>query len=215
MPTSNAPVGRGSGPLIAALTIALLAAMAFAIPESPIALPNATVPRGYVIGHRHFSSALAEVIARQGYNLLVLDLATARLGAGALWPDQLHRVASRRYPVWGWLDPAATATPAEQLLRSLNLAGVLVHGRNAVAQAQVLRQVRPGLRIVPVVKWGATPPTEGEYAVAMDAPTFALHASEHALPLLVADQLDHAAIDAALARVEGGCFVSRVALLDR
>jgi len=201
--------------MIAGLTIAVLAAMAVAIPESPIAVENAAVPRGYVIGHRQFSSALAEVIAREGYNALVVDLGTARLGEDALWPEQLNRVASRRYPVWGLIDPTSAATPAETLLRALNLAGVLVHGPDAVTHANGLRQVRPGLRIVPVVKWGAPLPAEGEFAVAMDAATFAQHAHGVALPLLIADQLSPAAIETALRPVKGGCFVSKVALLDR
>ncbi len=215
MSTSHAPAGASSGPMIAGLTVAVLAAMAFAIPEAPIAIRQAEVPRGYVIGHRQFSSALAEVIAREGYNVLVLDLGTASLGEEALWPEQLNRVASRRYPVWGWLDPATAVTCAETLLRALSLAGVLVHGPDAVAHANALRGVRPGLRILPVVRWGAPLPADGEYVVAMDAATFARHAGEVALPLLIADQLSHAQIDAALQAVKGGCFVSKVALLDR
>lgn len=197
------------------LSLIFVGAIAFAIPPAPFEI-DPSVERGYLVGHSRFSDQLAEQLVGDGYTYLAIDLTRARLerGEDTFWRRHFRHVAARRLPIWGWVDVSGGTAHASDIVRSVNLAGLFVVGGNAVEAAQELRgRVRDDFRIVPVVRFGTTPP-EGEFAVAMTEKEFVADQDRFDLPILLADQLDASAIRAARGAADGDYLVARIAVRD-
>ncbi|MHC4450624.1 MAG: hypothetical protein ACYS0E_10905 [Planctomycetota bacterium] len=186
-----------SAPLIAGLVIVALAALALALPPAPIALQDGTGGVGALQAAGIFSDGMAEQNAADGYGYLALDLTRASDDRDAFWRQQLELVASRRYPVWGWIDIDRAAASVEQLVGSLQLAGVYVYGKGASKSADALRASRPGLTVIAVHRRGEGDASKD--AIALDIDSY-LNSSrdEFARPVLVADQLEAGEIREAL-----------------
>lgn len=209
------PVPTGGTFWVVVLSLVFVGAIAFAIPPAPFEI-DPGVERGYLVGHSRFSDPLAEQLVGDGYTYLAIDLTQARLESGedTFWRRHFRDVASRRLPIWGWVDVSRGSAHAKDVVRNVNLAGLFVAGRNAVQAAQEIRgQVRDEFRIVPVVRLGAAPP-EGEFAVAMTGEEFVANQDRFDLPVLVADQLDAAAIRAAREAAAGDYLVAGIAVPD-
>jgi hypothetical protein len=199
---------------IVVLALIFVGAIAFAIPPAPFDI-DPRFERGFLVGHSRFSAPLAEQLVSEGYTYLAIDLTQARLerGEDTFWRQHLRRVASRRLPIWGWVDVSAGPEHARDVLRGVNLAGLFVAGRGAEQAARELRRdARDDFRIVPVIRLGAALPADGEFAVALAEKDFVADQGRFDLPILIADQLDEAAIRAAREAAGGNYLVAGIAL---
>lgn len=202
----------GSGLHVTVLAVVMLGAMAFAIPPAPIKTTKDGFERGLLVSHMRFSDLMAEQIANNGYTYLAIDVTLADTSRDALWRAHLDVVESRRFDVWGYCDLRGEGEEqARAIVRSLNLAGLFVYGPDAVRQAAALRRERAGLRVVPIVRPGGAPP-KGEHAVALDRSAFV--ATDAKLPVLIADQLDAAAVADARKQAKGSYLIADVAILE-
>jgi len=200
----------GTAALIAGLTVVLLAAMAAALPPSPIAVRPDTVERGYLVRHSMMSDRLAELKAAEGYTFLAVDLTDARFDdPQALWRDHFDLVAQRRFPLWAWVDVTRGAGQAHEVLRSLTVSGVLVYGKDAVDVAAALRRERPALNVVPVLPVGSAP-IDGDYAVVAEPDRFADVSASGAMAVLVADQLPMTKVQELRRAAEGRYVVAEI-----
>jgi hypothetical protein len=210
----NVPTG---GTLwIVVLALIFVGAIAFAIPPAPFDI-DPDVERGFLVGHSRFSDQLAEQLVNGGYTYLAIDLTQAPLerGEDTFWRRHFRHVASRRLPIWGWVDVSRGSEHARDVVRSVNLAGLFVAGRDAAETARELRgDTREDFRVVPVVRLGSAPPQEGGYAVAMTEKEFVANQGRFDLPILIADQLDAAAIRAAREAADGHYLVAGIAIPD-
>lgn len=199
---------------IVVLSLIFVGAIAFAIPPAPFEI-RMDVERGFLVGHSRFSDQLAEQLVAGGYTYLAIDLTQARLerGEDTFWRRHFRHVASRRLPIWGWVDVSRGSEHARNVVRSVNLAGLFVAGRDA---AQVARDLAGGMRddfrIVPVVRFGAAQPEEGDFAVALTEKDFVANQGRFDLPILIADELDAAGIRAAREAASGDYLVAGVAI---
>jgi hypothetical protein len=209
-PTAEAP--KGSAALIAGLTVVLLAAMAAALPPSPIEGKPGAAERGYLVRHGSLSDSLAELKAAEGFRYLAVDLTGARFTEDALWRRHYDMATRRRFPVWAWVDVSAGLDQARTALQSLSVAGILVYGKDAAEAAAALRAERPALRIVPVLHGGDAPPAEGEYGLVVEKGGFAASRPEREIPVLVADRLAAREVKDLLAAAKGPCLVSEIPL---
>lgn len=200
---------RGSAPLIGGLTVLLLAAMAAALPPSPIAVRPGSPDRGYLVRRSTLSDRLAELKAAEGYTFLAVDLTGARYDGEALWRDHFDRVSRRRFPIWGWIDVSGGPGPAYDALRSLTVAGLLVYGKDAVQVAAALRRERPALTVLPVLPQGS-PPVEGPCAVVTEPARFAQVSNSGAMAVLAADRLSTGEIEELRSAAEGPYLVSEL-----
>jgi hypothetical protein len=202
---------------IVVLAVIFLGAITFAIPPAPFDFDK-NVERGFLVGHSRFSDQLAEQLVSGGYTYLAIELTRARLehGDDTFWREHFKAVASRRLPIWGWVDVSKGSGHAQSVVRSVNLTGLFVAGRDAVQVARELRSVtRDDLRIVPVIRFGAVLPQEGElFAVALTEKDFVANQGRFDLPILIADQLDAAAIRTAREASDGDYLVAGVAIPD-
>jgi hypothetical protein len=206
----------GSALWIVVLALIFIGAISLAIPPAPFEVEK-EFERGYLVGHSRFSDRLAEQLVAGGYTYLAIDLTHARLdhGEDAVWREHLRSVASRRLPIWGWVDVTRNPEHAQGVARGVKLAGLFVAGRGAVQVAEELRGVtRSDLRIVPVVRLGVAQAVEGEFAVALTDKEFVANQGRFDLPILIADQLDAAAIRAAREAAGRHYLVAGIAIPD-
>ncbi len=208
--SSTQPSARGTPALVAGLTILALAAMATAIPPARLTPEVTGVERGFLVSGASFSDMMAELLNGNGYTYMAIDLTRARLDAGEIWRVQFDEV-SRIFPVWGWVDVRGGAEQARNVAASLPLSGLFLYGARS-ADVEAVRAAKPGLRVVPVVRAGESWAGEGEVAVAL--PPERLTEASDRLPVLLADLLDEAAIDAARAKVSGNYLVCPIPTLD-
>jgi len=208
-----------SAALIGGLLVAILAAIAMALPPSPIAREADVANVGALYGTSEFSDGLAEQIARTGFGYMALDLTSAGPERDAFWRTQLEVVAARRFPVWGWVDLSRNGDAAMKLIGELKLSGVFLYGEGAEDRAIALRAARPHLPVVVVRKSGTG--DKKSDAIALDLESY-LNSSkgEYARPVLIADQLSAAdvmeALDHARAIAVDGApalLIARVPLL--
>jgi len=204
---------RVSGPaaLIAAITLIMLGAMAFAVPPSRIEVSVIGVERGYLVSHTRLSATLAQNVAADGYTYLAIDLTTA--GDAALWSRQLDRVNEVQFPVWAWIDLGGgdTEKKLRELLPGLNLSGVFLAGPGAVARARQFAAANPSLTVLPVVSAGAERP-EGPCAVAFSPEAFREGAKGAEHPVLLGAGLELGELEAVRQGVEGNYLVATVAV---
>ena len=201
---------------IVVLALIFVGAIVFAIPPAPFDV-DTSVERGILVGHSRFSDRLAEQLVSGGYTYLAIDLTQARLDRGedTFWRRHFRDVAARRLPIWGWVDVSAGPEHARGVVRSVNLAGLFVSGRDAVKVARDLRgERREDFRVVPVVRFGAAPSQEGVFAVAMTEKEFVAHGDEFDLPVLIAHQMDAGAVRAAREAAVGNYLVAGIAIPD-
>lgn len=213
---SRRKVPTGATFWIVVLALVFVGAIAFAIPPAPFAVDK-SFERGFLVGHSRFSDRLAEQLVAGGYSYLAIDLTQARLdrGVDTFWRRHFRDVAARRLPIWGWVDVSKGPQHARAVARSVNLAGLFVSGRDAAKVAADLRgERRDDLRVVPVVRFGAPSPQDGEYAVTMTEPEFLAHQGECDLPVLIAHQLDAGALRAAREAATGDYLVAGIAVPD-
>jgi len=206
----------GAAVWIVVLAVIFLGAITFAIPPAPFDIDK-NVERGFLVGHSRFSEQLAEQLVSGGYTYLAIELTQARLERGddTFWRRHLDDVALRRLPIWGWVDVSKGSGHAQSVVRSVNLTGLFVAGRDAVQVARELSSVtRDDFRVVPVIRFGAEQPQEGEFAVALLEKDFVANQGRFDLPILIADQLDAAAIRAAREASDGRYLVAGVAIPD-
>ncbi|MHC4940658.1 MAG: hypothetical protein ACYTHK_17085 [Planctomycetota bacterium] len=186
-----------SAPLIAGLVIITLAALALALPPAPIALQENTAGVGALQAAGLFSDGMAEQNAANGYGYLALDLTGVSDDRDAFWRQQLELVASRRYPVWGWIDLDRASVSEDKLIGSLQLTGVYLKGADASSRAKALRAARPDLTVIAVHKRGKGDPKTD--AITLDIESYLnSSAGEFARPVVVADQLEAGEIREAL-----------------
>ncbi|MEM8885955.1 MAG: hypothetical protein AAGD14_17960 [Planctomycetota bacterium] len=187
-----------SAPLIGGLAVLALAAIALALPPSPIPMAKAQPDLGVLQAVALFSDGVAEQNARNGYGYLALDISTASGDKDAYWRQQVDLVSARRYPVWGWIDLSRASGDVEQIVASLNLSGVYLYGADSVARATSLSASRSDIAIVPVLPSGSR--GASQHAMTVDLDTYLdTNAGEYALPVLVGDQLNESQIQEALA----------------
>jgi len=199
---------------IVVLALIFVGAIAFAIPPAPFDVDK-SVERGFLVGHSRFSDRLAEQIVSDGYTYLAIDFTQARLDRGedTFWRRHFRDVKSRRLPIWGWVDVSQGPEHARAVLRSVNLAGLFVSGRDAVKVARDLRgESREDFRVVPVVGFDAAPSQDGLFAVAMTEKDFVANGDEFDVPILIAHQLDAGAVRAAREAADGSYLVAGIAI---
>jgi hypothetical protein len=183
-----------TAPLVGGLVILALAAIAIALPPSPIETEAGTSGIGTLESPGLFSSGMAEQNAVAGYGYLTLDLSSVALDKNSLWRDEMKVVAKRRFPVWGWIDTTRAIEAPAALVSSLNLSGVYVYGPDAVAVAAECRGVASGRPVIPVVASNAARPSGERYGVLVDLDTWLDSEGEFTDPILMADQLNAAKI---------------------
>jgi hypothetical protein len=205
------PVTHKSAALVVALTLLALGAMAASIPEARLTPKVTGVERGYLVGLGSFSDMLVDTLNRDGYNYLAIDFTRASLGGTAIWRDEFDRVA-RIFPVWGWVDVRPGVEQARRVAASLPLQGLFLYGARA-EDVEAVRQANPGLRLLPVVRPGASAGKE-RCAVALPPERFAAEAQGPHVPVLLADSLDEARISEARAKATGDYLVSAITILD-
>lgn len=208
----EAPSPRSSAALVTGLTILALGAMAAAIPPARLT-PEATgVERGYLVSGASFSDMMAELLNGNGYTYMAIDLTRAQLRGGEIWRVQFDDV-SRIFPVWGWVDVRGGADHAREVAASLPLSGLFLYGAKP-EDADAVRAAKPGLRVVPVVRAGETWSGKGDAGVAFPPERFGAEAAAAKFPVLLADLMDEAAIEAARAKATGDYLVCSIAILD-
>jgi len=177
-----------SAPLIGGLLILVLAAIALALPPSPIERAPGSEGIGALFAPGLFSDGLAEQNARNGYGYMALDITGASDDREALWREQLEVVSARRYPVWAWIDVAHATGGEWDLLASLHVSGVYLYGEGAAAHVSEAQAARPGLPVRVVCREGKGDPKKDAIALELDSYLDA-NAGEFACPVLIADQL--------------------------
>ena len=202
---------RRSGPVIAGLTLLALAAMATAIPPARLTPKVTGVDRGYVVSGASFSDMLAELLNREGYTLMAIDLTRADLRSGEVWRVQFDN-ASRIFPVWAWIDAREGTEQAQKVATVLPLAGILLYGARP-EDVEAVRSAKPGLRVVPVVKAGEAWTGEGDAAVAFTPERFATEAGQVKMPVLLASGLREGEIEDVIAKASGNYIVCSIAIL--
>jgi len=195
---------RRSAPLITGLTLVLLVAIAYAIPRGRIEADVTGVQRGLLVGPSRFSDQLAEIVSRDGYNFLAIDLTEASHDPNALWVGEFDEVA-RIFEVWGWVDARRGLAQAKTL--TVPLKGLFLYAATP-AQVEEVRRARPGLRVVPVAPPGAQAPADG--GLALRPGEFAARAGQAGFPVLLAAGMDTAALRALRAKAEGSYLVVSV-----
>jgi hypothetical protein len=216
---SRRNVPTGATFWIVVLALIFVGVSAFAIPPAPFDVDK-SVECGFLVGHSRFSVRLAEQLVSGGYTYLAIDLTQARLDRGedTFWRPYVREVKDRRLPIWGWVGVSAGPEHARgvvEYLRSVNLAGLFVSGRDAVKVARDLRgRVREDFRVVPVVPFDAAPSQDGLFAVAMTEKEFVAHGDEFDLPVLIAHQMDAGAVRATREAAAGNYLVAGIAIPD-
>jgi len=206
------PSPRRSGAIITILTVLVLGAMANAIPRARLVPTVTGVERGCLVSEGRFSTMLAEIQSRSGYNYMAIDLTHAPLHGDAIWREPFDDV-SRIYPVWGWVDVRAGVDQACTVAASLPLKGLFLYNAQP-ADVDAVHAAKRGLRVIPVVRDGETWGGTGAFAVAFAPKRFATEAAKTALPVLLAADLDEAGIATARAAATGDYLVCTIALTD-
>jgi hypothetical protein len=186
--------------LVSVVAIVMLSVMAFAMPPSRIDVEDATTRRGVLFRHSGFSAVSAEQLARDGYNLMVIDLTTASLGEDALWRRHLDAVAKRQFQVWAWVDDSRIAKDdLEKIAAAANVTGLCVYGPKAESTTAWIRTRFSRLEhVVPVTR--------------ALAPADFVAAPEAGVKVLRAAGLSRGDVEKARAGVKGDYIVAPVAL---
>lgn len=208
---SQQPAARGSSALVTVLTLLALGAMATAIPPARLTPRVTGVERGYLVGSASFSDMLAEFLNGNGYTYMAIDLTKVSVRGGEIWRAQFDDV-SRIFPVWGWVDVRGGIEQARKVAASLPLSGLYLYGAKP-EDAEALRAANPGLRVVPVVRFGETWKGKGDAAVALPPGKFAEAPKGH-LPVLLVERLSDAERATARAAAPGDSLVCSIAILD-
>jgi len=154
---------------------------------------------------------MAEFLNGQGYTYMAIDCTHVPVASGDVWRRQFDR-ASRIFPVWGWVDVRGGVEQARKVASSLSLSGIFLYGAKP-GDVEAVRAVKPGLRVVPVVRAGETWSGSGEAATAFRGANLADAASAN-LPVLLTEQLTPAQRDAARAALKGNYLISTISVLD-
>jgi len=197
-----------SGAVIGGLVVVMLAAIAIALPPSPIHIEADRGGVGSLESASLFSDGIAEQNAAAGFGFLALDLSRVSTNADALWRQQLELLSSRRLPIWGWVDTSRCNAEFLQLINDLPFAGIYVFGEDAAVHVEKLQSMRASRPVIAVAQamglvGGATggladgdPKTN---AVMLNLEQYlASTAGQYAHPVLVADQLSAAQVETAL-----------------
>jgi len=193
---------HSSAPLIGALTVVFLGAIAYALPSARLQTELTDAQRGLLVSHAGFGAGLASQANLDGYSYLAVDLTNAR--SGGIWAEELRAVA-KIFPVWGWVDVARSSDLAQ--VKGVQLNGLFLYGATP-EQVTAVADANAGLEIVGVAA-GKGP--DG-FAVTLTPDRFAAEAAETGLPVLLAGGLDMAGVRAARAGVEGDYLVSMIAM---
>ncbi len=188
------PTRSQSAPLIGGLTVLAIAAIAMALPPSPIATAAGTEGLGILQSTGLFSSGMAEQNAANDFGFLALDITEAHPDRRALWQQELDVVARRRYAVYGWIDTRRAKGKELSLVGTLNLTGVYVYGPDAPACAREIRAAKSDLVVIAVAPAGSKIDVSAkDVGIAVDLKTWlASSKGEIANPVLIADQLSEA-----------------------
>jgi len=186
-----------SAPLIGGLTVLAIAAIAMALPPSPIATTNGTEGLGILQSTGLFSAGMAEQNAANDFGFLALDITEAHPDRRALWQRELDVVARRRYAVYGWIDTRRAVSAGVgrdlSLVGSLNLTGVYLYGPDAPARAHEIRAANSDLKVIAVAPAGSKVDVSAKgVGIAVDLKTWLASKGEIANPVLIADQLSEA-----------------------
>lgn len=203
---------RRSAALITGLTLLALAAMATAIPPARLTPKTTGVERGYLVSGASFSDMLAEILNRDGYTYMAIDLSRADLRPGQVWRAQFDN-ASRIFPVWGWVDAREGVEQARSVATALPISGLLLYGAKP-EDVEAVRASKPGLRVVPVVHAGQTWAGKGDAGVALPPERFAQDASNAKPPVLLAASLKEAEIEDLLDKATGDYLVCSIAIRE-
>ena len=188
-----------SAPLIGGLAVAALAAIAMALPPSPIATETGTERIGMLQSSGLFSAGMAEQNAANGYGYIAVDISEAHPDRRALWQQELELVARRRYAVWGWVDTRRSAARHDSRIGALNLTGVYVYGPDALDRARSIQNANPDVTVVAVAPAGSKLDASARgLGLAMDLKTWLAHDGGVANPVLIADQLSEAEVHSAI-----------------
>ena len=188
--------------LVSVVAVVMLAVMAFAMPPSRIEVKDKSSRRGCLVSHREISAVMAGYLARDGYNLLAIDLTDASLDKDAHWRRYLDDVATRQFRVWGWVDgDRIKKQKLERIAAAVNVTGLIVYGSNAEGIVAWIRSKFSRLRAQDVVA----------VARALDVREFTA-ADEGTFRVLRAGSLDRAELEAARSAVKGDYLVARVLL---
>lgn len=202
-----------SGAVIGGLVVVMLAAIAIALPPSPIDIDSSRGGVGALESASLFSDGIAEQNAAAGFGYLALDLSrVSTANPEALWRQQLVLLSSRRIPIWAWVDASRCDAEFLQMVNDLPFAGIYVFGEDAathVGQLRTMRPSRPAIAVAQVTGLGGDEVggLDGD-AVVGDPKTDAVMlsfeqylastAGQYAYPVLVADQLSAAQVETAL-----------------
>jgi hypothetical protein len=191
-----------SGAVVGGLVVVMLAAIAIALPPSPILVAPGVSGVGSLESASLFSGGIAEQNAAHDFGYLAIDLSRVSTDSDALWRQQFDLLSSRRLPIWAWVDASrcsdASRCGAEflQLLNDLAFAGIYLYGEDAAKHATQLRTMRSGRSVIVVTQSIGDPKTN---AVMLDLEQYLASASgQYAHPVLVADQLTAAQVETAV-----------------
>lgn len=183
LPSSN------SGPVIGGVFVVMLAAIAIALPPSPIESSQDNRGFGSLESASLFSDGIAELNAQNGYGHMVLDLTQASVAKDSLWRKNLAIVSARRYPVWGWIEGTRDDAAFIRMVKDLPLAGLYVHGGDATLYGNER----------PVIEVSDAATADGNVAVLVDFKTYmASGAGDYARPVLRADSLSELQVEQAM-----------------
>jgi hypothetical protein len=185
-----------SGPVVGGLVVVMLAAIAIALPPSPIQIDSGLAGMGSLEAASTFSGGIAEQNAALGFGYLALDLSRVSTKSDALWRENLELLSSRRVPLWGWVDASRCDAEFVQMVNDLPFTGIYVFGKGATDTAAQLRSTRSN-RPVFVVTGAMGDPKAN--AIMLDLEQYlASSAGQYAHPVLVADQLSAAQVETAV-----------------
>ena len=197
-----------SGAVVGGLVVVMLAAIAIALPPSPILIDSSVSGVGSLESASLFSGGIAEQNAAHDFGYLAIDLSRVSTDSDALWRQQLELLSSRRLPIWAWVDARRCSDSSRgsdanrggaeflQLLNDLPFAGMYVYGEGAAKHATQLRTMRSGRPVIVVTQGIGDPKTN---AVMLDLEQYLASASgQYAHPVLVADQLTAAQVETAV-----------------
>jgi hypothetical protein len=197
-----------SAAAITALTVIILGAVAFAIPDGPIEIATEQA-RGRLVSHVDVSDDMAVQFSKSGYSFLAVDVSGADLAKGTHLHRHLHRVA-KRYTLWAWIDAGVGAKEAGRLLTTFPFEGVFLYGADAPDLARTLSadEAFDALVIHAVQRADRAP--AGAPCVAFQGSAFP--GSGVAMPVLLGETLGLGEIEKARAKAEGDYLVTRASL---
>jgi len=199
---SRGPGAPRTAALVTVVAVVMLAVMAFAMPPSRIEVADRGSRRGRLVSHSQISAVMAGQLARDGYNMLAIDLTDASLDKDAHWRRYLDEVAKRQFRVWAWVDgDRIRKQKLERIAAAANVTGLIVFGSNSEGIVAWIRSRFPRLGEQDVIA----------VTRALDVSEFTA-ADEATFRVLRAGSLARSEIEAARSAVTGDYLVARVRL---